>query len=80
VDEPRDALALADPGECYVVYLPRGGDVALDLSAVRGSRTGRWLDPRTGATRGPFAVPGGGTWHATAPDAEDWVLHLDTSG
>jgi hypothetical protein len=38
------------------------------------------LDPRTGATRGPFAVPGGGTWHATAPDAEDWVLHIDTSG
>jgi uncharacterized protein YjdB len=39
---------LAKPGSQYLVYLPNGGSVTLNLSAVAGSLTAEWLNPVTG--------------------------------
>lgn len=70
-------MALADPGRTYVVYLPRGGEVSVDLSAVRGRCTGRWFNPRRGRTESSFIADGGRTWRGSALNAEDWVLRID---
>jgi hypothetical protein len=71
-----EALALADPGRTYLVYLPNGGRVTLDLRAAGGSFAARWLDPRSGVHSEPRSVPGGGLRLLESPDAADWVLTL----
>lgn len=53
---PDDALAsggayvLADPERIYVVYLPDGGPVQLDLGTEDQTYTVRWYDPRNGGS------------------------------
>jgi hypothetical protein len=79
-DDAGEALARADPGKTYVVYLPRGGRAALDLSAAGARCAARWFNPRTGEYGSPFAVPGGRTWHLSAPDRDDWILRVDAVG
>ena len=53
--EPADSLTsgatahgMAKTGQVYVVYLPAGGGVSLDLSGVSGNFDVRWFDPRNG--------------------------------
>jgi hypothetical protein len=45
-------FCLADVGNAYMVYLPEGGDVSLDLAAQHdspaGSLAAEWLDTHTG--------------------------------
>jgi hypothetical protein len=72
----RDAVALADPGKIYVVYLPHGGEVSVDLGTERrDSWTARWFNPRTGEAaaiareRTPEQRP-----RFTAPTTNDWAL------
>lgn len=78
---PSDGLVstghcLAAPGQEYVVYLVGGGTVDVDLGSVTGALAVTWLDPRTGNTTDGGSVVGGTTASLTAPDANDWVLHL----
>jgi len=52
---PMDKLAssgycLASPGTAYLVYLPTGGTVTVDLSGANCMLTLQWIDPRTGRT------------------------------
>ncbi len=72
----------AQPGQVYVVYLPNGGTVELDLRAAQGQFEVRWFDPRT---EGPAAgipagsVRGGDKVKLGPPPAmpnEDWVVWL----
>ena len=67
--------ARADDGSQGIVYLPQGGAVRLNLSALRQPLRARWFDPRTGAARdaGTLTTP---QTDVTAPSTEDWVLHL----
>ncbi len=37
---------MAEPGEHYLVYLPDGGEVTVELSSC--GLTANWIDPRTG--------------------------------
>jgi hypothetical protein len=67
------AVALVETGSCYVVYLPRGGRVAVDLSASNGPLSARWFNPRDGTFGPAFTVPGGRV-DFTAPDDHDWTL------
>lgn len=79
--EPRDDLAstsycLADSGNEYLVYLPDGGEVTVDLSTAEGKLAVEWFDPRTGkASRGGTAM-GGARQAFKAPFDGDAVLHL----
>lgn len=79
--QPRDDLAssrycLANPGREYLVYLPDGGEVTVDLSTATGALRAEWTDPQSGASRAGDAVEGGGTRSLRAPGAGDWVLRL----
>jgi uncharacterized protein YjdB len=58
---------LAKPGSQYVVYLPDGGNVAMDLSAVTGSLAVEWLNPATGNVTQSGTVAGGASVTLTAP-------------
>ncbi len=70
------AYCLAEEGSEYVIYLYDGGAVEVDLGSVAGSLTADWYDPRTGTTTGAGSVTGGGVVSLSAPDGDDWVLHL----
>ena len=70
----------AQPGQAYAVYLPDGGEAALDLSAVDGFYDVKWYDPRhggdlkNGATR---TVSGRGLRSLGTPPSEpesDWAV------
>ena len=69
---PRGELAssgycLAVPGNEYLVFLPSGGTVSVDLSGVGGTRTLEWFNPSTGETTAGGSVTGGGNVNLTAP-------------
>ena len=79
VEGSTEAYCLAEPGVQYVVYVPNGGDVKLDLTGFSGEFEATWLDPRVGGYSDPLAVSGGSARALSAPSAEDWVLVV-TSG
>ena len=69
--EPADSLILAagtggaycmaERGYHYVVYLPLGGPVTLDLTGVTGTFEAQWFNTRTGIWSSAGTVVGGGT-------------------
>jgi hypothetical protein len=70
---------LARQGELYLVYLPSGGTVDLDLSQAVGQFRVGWFDPRNGGqlTRGSVPSVAGGASRSvglppSAPE-EDWL-------
>jgi uncharacterized protein YjdB len=58
---------LAKPGSQYLVYLPNGGSVTLNLSAVTGTLSVEWLNPVDGS-KVPAGTVGGGS-SVTVPAA-----------
>lgn len=60
----------------YVVQLPSGGSVSVDLRGARGALFADWFDPRTGTRTSAGATSGGATRSFTAPGGDDWILHL----
>ena len=67
---------LLKPGVRYVTYAPNGGTFTLNLTGASGTFEGRWLNPRTGGSGGTFSIDGGAVRNITAPDTNDWVLHV----
>jgi hypothetical protein len=78
---PRPELAstgycLASPGREYLVYLPDGGEVKVDLSRTKGKFLVQWAHPITGMEISAGPVDGG-TWRLLkAPIRGDAVLFL----
>ena len=50
---------LAAPGKEYVVYVPSGGKVKLDLRKAEGEFSVEWFDPKTGKSQSGKAIRGG---------------------
>lgn len=80
---PRGELAstgycLAHPGSEYLVYLPEGGKVMVDLSATGGKLAVEWMHPITGQVTRANPVEGGTKREFDAPFAGDGVLYLRT--
>jgi hypothetical protein len=78
---PHDELAstrycLAHPGSEYLVYLPDGGKVTVDLKAASGTLAVEWINPRTGAATEAGTTQGGPQRPFDGPEKGDWVLHL----
>ena len=67
---------LATAGEEYLVYLPEGGSVTVDLSAVSGQMMVEWFDPSRAQTHPAGPVAGGSTTSFQAPFVGDAVLYL----
>jgi hypothetical protein len=78
---PHDELAstsfcLADPGNTYVVYLPKGGKVTVALRKATARFTAEWFNPSTGKTITGKPVAGGADREFTSPFSGDALLHL----
>jgi hypothetical protein len=67
---------LADPGQEYVVYLPSGGSVTVDLSAVSETLDVEWYNPRTSEFTPAGTTTGGSNQSFTPPFSGDAVLHI----
>jgi hypothetical protein len=62
--QPRADLAstkycLASPGAPYIVYLPEGGEVTVDLADAKGSLEAEWIHPLEGTITKVDPVTGG---------------------
>jgi len=78
---PRDDLAstrycLAKPGVEYLIYLPDGGRVTVDLSDALGEFDVEWLDPSTGERVSGGTIDGGGPREFGSPFSGDAVLYV----
>ena len=67
---------LANPGVEYLVYLPEGGEVEVDLSAAAGELSAEWFRPDRGEPVSSTGVPGAERRTFTAPFDGDAVLYL----
>jgi hypothetical protein len=81
---PRGALAssgycLAEPGREYLIYLPKGGTVTVDLTAATGELHVEWIHPVEGTDIRAESVAGGDKRVLRAPFRGDAVVHLWTS-
>ena len=75
VDSELIGYCLAKPGSQYLVFIPGGGSVTLDLTAVTGSLNVEWFNPATGVATQAGTVPGG-EQTLTAPFSGAAVLFL----
>ena len=67
---------LANPGNEYVIYLPDGGSVTVDLSVVGDTLTVEWYNPKDETYYSGGTITGGGSKSFTPPFSDDVVLHL----
>lgn len=67
---------LANAGAEYLIYLPEGGSVSVDLSASSGELSVTWFDPATGEYIDEDKVPEGNRLEFTAPFAGHAVLYI----
>jgi Putative collagen-binding domain of a collagenase len=67
-------------GAEYIVCLPSGGSVSINLSATSRTLSVEWFNPSTGQTTPGASVTGGGTRSFTAPFGGDAVLYIGDSG
>ena len=70
---------LINPGREYLVYLPSGGTVRVDLSAVNGNFVASWFSPTTGLTTSGGTVSAGIPILFTSPINGDAVLYLEAT-
>jgi hypothetical protein len=75
-DLASTGYCLADAGKAYVVYLPAGGTVTVDLTAAVGKLAAEWIRPGGGREQRGAAVAGGAKRTLRAPFAGDAVLYL----
>ena len=78
---PRDDLSsstycLANPGKEYLVYLPDGGEVTVDLSDASGTAALEWMGPDNGVISQGGTVMGGAKQAFKAPFGGDAVLYI----
>jgi len=72
-------FCLADPGKEYLVYLPQGGEVTVDLSAASGKLNVEWMRPVKGNFTRAEPISSGGQRTFQAPFTGDAVLYLKPS-
>jgi len=78
---PRGDLAstgycLAAVGSEYLVFLPNGGSVDVNLTGVTGTRTVEWLNISNGQTTIGTPVQGGKTVNVRAPFSGAAVVYI----
>ncbi len=78
---PRKDLAssefcLANPGVEYLIYLPQGGEVTVDLSATAETLRVEWMAPVSGKIVPGKPVSGGAPQRLSTPFSGDAVLYL----
>jgi hypothetical protein len=74
--EAGDAVLSAHLHREYVAYLRRGGTITLNLQHTTGMFDVRWYNPRSGQFTRAQSIDGGTRQKFSAPDSNDWVLHV----
>ena len=69
-------FCLANPGKQYLAVLPQGGQVTLDLSAVRGTLNSEWVRTLDGSVQKAVPVRGGEKITLSSPLPEGMVVYL----
>jgi hypothetical protein len=67
---------LVSAGKEYLIYLPEGGEVSVDLSAAKGTLAVEWFNPRTAEKKTAENAVGGARRTFQVPFKGDAVLHL----
>ena len=76
----NDGYCFSSTGKCYLVYLPKAADAALDLTGGEGTFSVQWFDPRNGGVLQAGSVSkvtGGGKvslGHPPSDPDQDWVV------
>jgi hypothetical protein len=74
-------FCLANPGNEYLIYLPEGGPITVDLAAQAGNFAVEWFFPTLNRSLpGTRALQGGDYTATTTPFSADAVLHLKKTG
>jgi hypothetical protein len=71
--EPNEAYCLAQQGKQYAVYFTDGGEVLLDISAVKGKFELNWLDISNTIWQQIIIAEGTKHVRVTAPGNGQWV-------
>jgi hypothetical protein len=71
--EENEAYLTSKPGEVYIVFFTNGGEVNLDLCAVKSSCSVRWFDIRSGKMVSESNIDGGKIINLKAPGELEWV-------
>ena len=71
-----EGYVLAEEGKTYLVFLPTGGSISVNLSVYENNYYASWFNPRDGSFIEDSEVTGGGEEMFNAPDEEDWALLL----
>ena len=58
---------LAAPGRAYLIYLPDGGEILVDLAQTTGKLSLEWFQPDTGQTKAGDPLNGGSSRACEAP-------------
>jgi len=75
-DLVNKGFALVNPGSEYVIYLPEGGIVEVDLGSTKETFYVEWFNPRMGNFTKDTPVIGGKRLRFDAPFPGDAVLYL----
>jgi hypothetical protein len=67
---------LAEPGKAYIVFVPKGGAVTVDLSKAAGRFLTEWIHPIEGRSTVGKAITGGDQRSLAAPFQGAAVLYL----
>lgn len=67
---------LAVPGSEYLVFVPNGGAVNVNLAGASGSHSVEWFNPASGQSVAGGAVAGGATVSLTAPFSGPAVAYI----
>jgi hypothetical protein len=79
-DVHNTILVSATPGaEIVVAYTPAGREIRLDVAQLRDELGGEWCNPRTGQRQQATPIRNGDSATYTAPDADDWLLILQSA-
>jgi len=71
------AYCLANKGKEYLVYVPEGREVVVDLEGCPGFYETEWFDPDSGESRKVESVEGGRKLSLTSPfESNRSVLYL----
>lgn len=72
------SFALANNKKLFA-YLPEGGEITIDLSAMKKRRvSGKWYDPLKGKFGLAFSIEAKAETVMSAPNKNDWVLIIKT--
>jgi len=78
-DLASTAYCLANPGVEYLVYVPQGEKVSVDLSSAKGKFSVEWFNPNTGTTKDGGTVEGRRRRAFAFPFTGDAVLYIRSS-